>query len=107
MALREIQKQVDEWIKQYPEGYWSPHVVMTQLQEEAGEVAREVMRRFGPKRPKADDTAGDLDEEIGDCIFTLCCLANPNGIDLDEAFAKTMAKRYGRDRDRFPRHDAH
>lgn len=103
MALRETQDQVDAWIKQSPEGYWPPHAMMTQLQEEVGEVAREVMRRFGPKRPKSDDTESDLGEEIADCIFALCCLANSNQVDLDAAFAKVMAKRYGRDYNRFPR----
>lgn len=96
-----IQKQVDDWVKQYPEGYWEPHAIVTHAMEELGEVAREVHHIHGPKRRKAGEEGGDLGGEIADVLFSLICLANKHGIDLDEAFANGMEKRYGRDKDRF------
>jgi NTP pyrophosphatase (non-canonical NTP hydrolase) len=38
---------------------------------------------------------------MADIIFTLCCLANSQNIDLDEAFKNVMDKCYGRDKDRY------
>ncbi|MEK6953220.1 MAG: hypothetical protein AABX29_09485 [Nanoarchaeota archaeon] len=42
--------------------------------------------------------------EIADLIFTLCCLANREGIDLQAEWDKMMEKKlYGRDNERFER----
>ena len=38
---------------------------------------------------------------MADIIFTLCCLANSQKIDLDESFKNVMDKCYGRDKDRY------
>ncbi len=40
-------------------------------------------------------------EEIGDLLFVLVCLANSQGIDLDESWAAVMKKVYVRDKDRW------
>lgn len=53
MDLRNVQKQVDEWVGQYKEGYWNPTDQMLMLTEEVGELAREVNHQFGPKKKKA------------------------------------------------------
>ena len=42
-----------------------------------------------------------LREEMADIIFTLCCLANSKGIDLDDGFKRVMDKCYGRDNERY------
>jgi len=42
-----------------------------------------------------------LGDEIGDIIFALICLANSQGIDLDEVWKGIMDKCYVRDKDRF------
>ena len=39
--------------------------------------------------------------EIGDIIYTLCCLANSQKIDLERCFDLTMAKYKSRDKNRF------
>ncbi|MCF7836084.1 MAG: hypothetical protein K9M15_03100 [Candidatus Marinimicrobia bacterium] len=44
MSLRQFQKQVDDWISQYEEGYWPPYAILTRIQEEVGELATEVER---------------------------------------------------------------
>ena len=101
MSLKDTQKQVDKWVSQYKDSYWQPHEILARLIEETGELAREINHLYGPKKKKADEDTRDLGEEIADVIFTLCCLANSKGIDLDEVFKKTMKKCYGRDKDRF------
>ncbi|MEN2982294.1 MAG: MazG nucleotide pyrophosphohydrolase domain-containing protein, partial [Thermus sp.] len=40
---------------------------------------------------------GDLAEELADLLFVLISLANREGIDLEEAFRKAMAKYRARD----------
>ncbi len=103
MALKDIQREVDGWVTQYRIGYWKPHEILARLMEETGELAREVNHRYGPKQKKASEPAGDLGEEMADVIFTVVCLANSLGIDLDAAFRRTMDKCYGRDSSRWER----
>jgi len=101
MSFENIQKQVDDWVKQYEVGYWRSHEIMTRLAEEIGELAREINHLDGPKKKKPGEVPGDLGREIGDVIFTLVCLANSKGVDLDKAFQEVMDKCYGRDKDRY------
>lgn len=101
MSLREAQARVDRWISQYEEGYFHPLTNMTRLAEEVGELAREVNHRFGQKTKKKDEPDGDLGMEMADILFVLICMANREGIDLEEAFERMMGKVESRDRDRW------
>ncbi len=101
MPLKDIQKQVDKWVSQYKDSYWQPHEILARVTEEVGELAREINHLYGPKKKKSNEEIKELGEEIADVIFTLCCLANSKGVDLDEAFKKVMDKYYSRDGDRF------
>jgi len=103
MPLKEIQKQVDDWVKQYKVGYFKPHEILAQLMEEIGELAREINHLYGPKKKKAMEKAKEMSNEIADIIFALVCLANLKKIDLDKAFKKIMKKRYQRDKNRWER----
>ena len=40
-------------------------------------------------------------EELADVLFVILCLANEQGIDLDEAFEKIMEKYHVRDGERW------
>ncbi len=101
MSLREAQTRVDRWIAQYEEGYFHPLTNMTRLAEEVGELAREVNHRFGQKTKKKDEPDGDLGMEMADILFVLICMANREGIDLEEAFERMMGKVETRDKDRW------
>lgn len=101
MELKNIQKQVEEFVSQYKMGYWQPHEILARLMEETGELAREINHLYGPKKKKPSEDTKELGEEIADVIFTLCCLANSKGIDLDKAFKRVMNKYFERDGDRF------
>jgi NTP pyrophosphatase (non-canonical NTP hydrolase) len=103
VAFCEAQAAVDRWISQYKEGYFSPLAILARLTEEVGEVAREVNHRFGQKPKRPDEADGDLALELADVLFVTICLANSQGIDLDQAFERMMQKVTTRDADRWTR----
>ena len=103
MSLSEAQRRVDAWISQYEEGYFHPLTNLARLTEEVGELARDVNHRFGQKTKKPDEPEGDMAMEMADILFVLICMANREGIDLQEAFDRMMAKVESRDRDRWTR----
>jgi len=97
MSLQDSQRRVDAWISQFKEGYFHPLTNMARLAEEVGELAREVNHRFGQKTKKKEETEGDLGLEMADILFVLICMANREGIDLQEAFDRMMSKVETRD----------
>ena len=101
MSFTEAQARVDAWISQFEEGYFDPLTNMTRLSEEVGELAREVNHRFGQKTKKQDEAEGDMAMEMADIMFVLICMANREGIDLQAAFDRMMAKVEGRDANRW------
>jgi NTP pyrophosphatase (non-canonical NTP hydrolase) len=103
MSFAPIQKEVDEWISQFEDGYCAPLPMLARLTEETGELARVLMHRYGGKKPKPGEEIGDAGEEIVDAIFVLVCMANSLGIDLDEQFDAMMNKYSKRDAERWTR----
>jgi NTP pyrophosphatase (non-canonical NTP hydrolase) len=97
MSLQDSQRRVDAWISQFKEGYFHPLTNMARLAEEVGELAREVNHRFGQKTKKKDEVEGDMGLEMADILFVLICMANREGIDLQEAFDRMMKKVETRD----------
>jgi NTP pyrophosphatase (non-canonical NTP hydrolase) len=103
MSLRDAQEAVDGWVGQFEEGYFPPLVNVARLAEEVGELAREVNHLHGPKTKKPDEPDGSIAAELGDILFVVMCLANSQGIDLDDAFRRTMEKVTARDAGRWSR----
>jgi len=101
MTLRDSQQLVDAWISQYEEGYFHPLTNLARLAEEVGELAREINHRFGQKTKKPEEPEGDLGMEMADILFVLICMANREGIDLQEAFDRVMSKVEARDEHRW------
>ena len=97
MSLKDAQHRVDAWISRFEEGYFHPLTNVARLTEEVGELAREVNHRFGQKTRKPDEAEGDLGMEMADILFVLICMANREGIDLEEAFEGMMRKVEARD----------
>lgn len=103
MSFRDAQEAVDNWVGQFEQGYFPPLVNVARLAEEVGELAREVNHQFGPKQKKPDEPAGSIPMELADILFVVVCIANSQRIDLDDAFAKMMAKVTSRDAGRWTR----
>lgn len=101
MSLQDAQSRVDAWISQFEEGYFHPLTNLARLAEEVGELAREVNHRFGQKTKKQEEPEGDMAMEMADILFVLICMANREGIDLDQAFDRMMNKVESRDKERW------
>ena len=101
MSLNAAQRRVDEWVSQFEAGYFDPLTNLARLAEEVGELAREINDRYGQKTKKADEAEGDVAMEMADILFVLICMANREGIDLQEAFDRMMAKVETRDDERW------
>jgi NTP pyrophosphatase (non-canonical NTP hydrolase) len=97
MSFNDAQRRVDAWISQFEEGYFHPLTNLARLAEEVGELAREINHRYGQKTKKAAEPEGDVGIEMADVLFVIICMANREGIDLDEAFTRMMAKVETRD----------
>jgi len=102
-SLKELQVEVDTYISQFKEGYFSPLAMLARLTEELGELAREVNHYYGEKPKKSSETEKAIEEELGDVLFVLICFANALNIDLEEAHDYVMAKFNTRDKNRWTR----
>lgn len=100
MEIKEVQKIVDDWIKEYGVRYFDELTNTAMLMEEVGEVARIMARRYGEQSEKESDKNKDLGDEMADVLFVLVCLANQTGIDLEEAIKRNLQKKTKRDADR-------
>ena len=98
-----MQKEVDEYISQFEEGYFPPLSMLARMTEELGELARALSHQAGFKKPKAGEEAGDVADELSDLLFVAICLANASSIDLDVSFARAMQKYRTRDAERWTR----
>ena len=101
MSLAEAQRRVHQWISQYEEGYFHPLTNLARLTEEVGELARDINHRFGQKTKKPDEAEGDMAMELADILFVVICIANREGIDLQDAFDRMMDKVDQRDTSRW------
>lgn len=100
-TTKDIQEQVDQYISQFQEGYFSPLSLIARLAEEVGELAREVSHVHGEKPKKESEADSTIEEELGDILFVLTCFANSLNIDLSQAFDQTMNKFNSRDKNRW------
>lgn len=96
MTIEEAQRTVDEWIRTYGMRYFSELTNMACLTEEVGELARVMARRYGDQSFKAGEPT-DPAEEMADVLWVLLCLANQTGVDLTEAFRRSLEKKTRRD----------
>jgi NTP pyrophosphatase (non-canonical NTP hydrolase) len=102
-TIDEMQKDVDQYISQFKEGYFHPLSMLARMTEEVGELAREVNHRYGEKPKKATEDENTIEQELGDLMFIISCFANSLGIRLESAFEQVMEKYNTRDKDRWTR----
>ena len=96
ITLRELQQEVDAWIKSIGVRYFSELTNTAILMEEVGELARVMSRKYGDQSTKAGEEL-NLADEMTDILWVLVCLANQTGVDLTEAFRQNMQKKTQRD----------
>ena len=101
ITLGEAQRMVDEWIRTVGVRYFSELTNMALLTEETGELARIIARVYGDQVAKDGDLKKGLPEEMADIFWVLTCLANQTGVNLGEAFLKSIEKKTKRDKNRF------
>ncbi len=93
MTLVGMQKSVDVAVASFG-GYWGPFEMLARMTEELGEIASDLQREHG-LRPRKTHT--DVEEEVGDLLFTLAAFANIHNMDLQNAFERVVAKYHERD----------
>jgi NTP pyrophosphatase (non-canonical NTP hydrolase) len=100
VTIAEAQQCVDAWIHDVGVRYFSELTNLAQLVEEVGEVARVISRQYGEQSFKEGEQDLDLGEELADVLFVVLCLANQTGVDLTDAFERSLHKKSSRDRER-------
>ncbi len=100
MTVAELQKTVDDWIKEHGVRYFNELTNTAILMEEVGELARIMSRKYGEQSFKAGEDASSLADEMADVLFVLTCMANQTGVDLTDALKKNLEKKTKRDKDR-------
>jgi NTP pyrophosphatase (non-canonical NTP hydrolase) len=66
-------------------------VTFAALVEEIGELSREINHRYSDKKKRGEEVAY-VNEEMGDVLFTLICLANQLEVDLENQLDETLRK---------------
>ncbi|MDE5411901.1 nucleotide pyrophosphohydrolase [Alkalihalobacterium chitinilyticum] len=100
-SLKDMQREVDAYISQFKEGYFSPLAMLARMTEELGELAREVNHHYGEKPKKDSEDERSMEQEMGDLFFVLICFANSLNINLDDALELVMEKFKTRDANRW------
>ena len=72
---------------------WTPFVMVTDLLEEAGEVAAAIKGLEGFKPPEKPKTKEMLATELSDLLYMILVLAENYGIELEEVFMQTVNDR--------------
>lgn len=104
MNIKNAQKIVDNWIKNYGIRYFDILTNMILLVEEVGEVARIISRNYGEQsintknKKNTKDKINNLSQELSDVLFVLICLANQTNIDLEKSFYKNIILKTNRDK---------
>ena len=102
MKIDELQSKVDGWIKKYGVRYFDIMTNTLLLNEEVGEFSRLVARQYGEqsfKKNISDKKVKEkLEDELGDILFVVTCLANQMGLSLEQIAKKNLEKKKIRDK---------
>lgn len=99
--MNDLQNRIAAYYETEGWEYWTPHEILARLTEEVGELAREVNHIYGPKKKKTGEDEGALQDEVGDILYALACLANREQFSLHDALAQSIEKVETRDKGRF------
>tara|TARA_B110000459_G_scaffold161041_1_gene176965 strand:- start:105 stop:431 length:327 start_codon:yes stop_codon:yes gene_type:complete len=105
MEIKDLQKDVDHWIKTIGVRYFNELTNLAILTEEVGELARIISRKYGEQSFKNKEEENNLGDEMADVLWVLVCLANQTGVDLEDAIKRNIEKKTLRDKDRHKNND--
>ena len=88
--MDEQQQRVKDWMARYGLGT-DPQVRMLDLSSEVGELAKEVLKSTAYGTRPFTPTAS-LEEELGDCVFSLLCVSEALGLDGEKALDQALEK---------------
>lgn len=89
-AMTEAQRRVGEFVREHD--LEAPvQARLLDLASEVGELSKEVLEGTGYGRRDFRNAEG-WEGELGDALFSLLCLANSTGVDLDDALTRTLEK---------------
>ena len=97
MTIKHAQQQVDEWIRTVGVRYFNELTNLGILMEEVGELSKIIVRTYGEQSFKENDKQDSLNDEFGDVLWVLLCLANQTNVDLTDALEKNLQKKNIRD----------
>ena len=100
-SIYAVQKKIDDILQGYEKPYWSGLSNIARLVEEVGEVARIINHKYGDKPKKDTEKEDDLEDELADVLWSLICIANSEGVNLDKGINRAIEKLLVRDKDRF------
>ncbi|MBN2154820.1 MAG: nucleotide pyrophosphohydrolase [Candidatus Lokiarchaeota archaeon] len=98
--MNELQKIVNSWIQETG-GYWTPLGMLAAVMEELGEVSRELSHLSNIKTKKPEEPLNKLEQELGDLLFSIICIANYYNISISNAVEQSLRKYQVRDKNRF------
>ena len=105
LTIKQVQQDVDNWIKTVGVKYFGELTNLGILMEEVGELSRLMVRRYGDQSYKESDKGKDIADEMADVLWVLICLANQTGVDLTTALQKNFEKKNIRDKDRHQKNE--
>ena len=101
MTIRSWQTKVDDWISTYGVRYFDELTNTVLLMEEVGELSRFMARQYGEQsfksETKPEKVQERIEDEMGDILFVLTCLANQMEINLEDVLRKNLLKKTSRD----------
>ncbi len=88
--MKEMQKKIEEFVKKHGLGT-TAEIRALDLASELGELAKEIIKSTDYGRRKA--TVGrEIEQELGDVLFSTVCLANKYSVDLEKALNSAIKK---------------
>lgn len=90
MSFPRFQQSVAEFVKQH-DLETSVEARLLDLLSEIGELAKEALKGSDYGKTRFTQTEA-WEEELADAFFSLVCIANSTGVDLEEALEKVLTK---------------
>ena len=98
MTIKEAQELIETWTAKNNVRN-NELTNMALLTEEIGKLTRVMVRRFND-HANEPNFRYEVSDEIGDILWALVNVANQTGVDLTEAFRRSIEKKTKRDQDR-------